>query len=101
MRIVAVTVEDVCAILRPLPRSYEVWVYGRRKFRVGAIVYVAFSKDEQTMGFAFPKEWRPVIVEAEPHKFSLPGESDMRFNWVHAQLDALSYDEMRELVLDA
>lgn len=53
------------------------------------------------MGIAFPKEWRPVIVEAEPHKFSMPSETDMRFNWVHARLAALSYDEMRDLVLDA
>jgi hypothetical protein len=97
----AVTVEDVCVILRPLPRSKEVWVYGRRKFRVGAIVFVAFDKAEQIMGFGFPKEWRPIVVQAEPHKFLMPGESDLRFNWIHARLVELSYDEMRDLVLDA
>jgi hypothetical protein len=89
------------AIARPLPRSYEVCVYGRWKFRVGSIVWLAFSRDETTMGFAFPKEWRPIVVEAEPNKFMLPGLSDMRFNWVHASLAALDYDEMHDLVIDA
>jgi hypothetical protein len=96
-----VSVDDVREVLRDLPRSYEVFVRGRIKFRVGQIVYVAFSKDDQTMGFDFPKEWRPVIVEAEPNKFMLPRESDMRFNWVHANLAALRHEEMRDLVLDA
>ena len=40
-----------------------------------------------------------MVVEAEPHKFLLPRESDMRFNWLHARLDALEPDEMRNLVL--
>ncbi|HEY1298045.1 MAG TPA: MmcQ/YjbR family DNA-binding protein [Chloroflexota bacterium] len=96
-----VTVDEVRAVALPLPRSYEVFVYGRRKFRVGQIVYLAFSRDETTIGFGFPKEWRAIVVEAEPHKFMLPSESDMRFNWVHARLGALEPVEMRDLVLDA
>ena len=76
-------------------------MYGRWKFRVGSIVWLAFSRDETTMGFAFPKEWRPIVVEAEPNKFMLPSLSDMRFNWVHASLAALDYDEMHDLVIDA
>jgi hypothetical protein len=96
-----VTIDDVLAIARPLPRSDEVIVWGRLKFRVGKIVYLAFSADETVMGFAFPKEWRAVLVEAEPHKFTLPSASDMRFNWVHARLAALGPAEMRDLVLDA
>jgi hypothetical protein len=96
-----VTMEQVQTIARPLPRSYEVCVYGRWKFRVGQIVWLAFSRDETIMGFAFPKEWRPIVVEAEPHKFMLPSLSDMRFNWLHARLSGLDQDEMCDLVLDA
>src|SRR6516164_8985065 len=97
----AVTVEDVCALARTLPRSYEVYVYGRLKFRVKQIVWLAFSKDFETMGLAFPKEWRAIVVEAEPDKFMLPSESDMRFHWLNVRLLALDHDEMRQLVLDA
>jgi hypothetical protein len=96
-----VTVDDVRAVLHGLPRSYEVVVRGRLKFRVGQIVYVAFSHDEALMGFAFPKEERPMLVETYPDRFQLPRESDMRFNWVVARLDALDPAEMEELVLDA
>ena len=31
------------------------------------------------MGFGFPKELRDALVQSEPHKFSLPSQSDMRF----------------------
>jgi hypothetical protein len=96
-----VTVDDVVRVARPLPRSTEVVVYGRLKFRVGQIVYLAFSRDETLIEFAFPKEWRPVLVEAEPHKFMLPSASDLRFNWIRARLDALDKTEMRDFVLDA
>ena len=74
---------------------------GRVKFRVGRIVYLSFSKDGATMGFAFPKEWRNALVESEPEKFSLPRQSDMRYHWVHVRLDAIDADEMRDLVEDA
>jgi hypothetical protein len=96
-----VTVDEVRAVVLPLPRSYEVFVHGRRKFRVGQIVYLAFSRDETTIGFAFPKEWRAIVVEAEPEKFHLPSASDMRFNWLHARLAALESEEMRDLLMDA
>jgi hypothetical protein len=96
-----VTVDEVRGMVRGLPRSYEVIVYGRIKFRVGQIVYLGFSRDETIMGFAFPREWRPIVVSAEPHKFMLPRPSDMRFNWIEARMDALDYDEARDLVLDA
>src|SRR5579864_2157111 len=95
------TADQVLAVARGLPRSYEVWVYSQRKFRVGSIVWLAFSRDETVMAFAFPKEWRQIVVEAEPHKFMLPRESDMRFNWIRARLEALDYDEMYDLVIDA
>ena len=71
------------------------------KFRVGRIVYVAFSRNETVMGVGFPKEERAAMVAAEPDKFLLPGKSDMRYNWIHVRLDAIDLDEVRELVLDA
>ena len=45
---------------------------GRLKFRVGQIVYVAFSLDETVMGFGFPKEKRAALVASEPHEFQMP-----------------------------
>jgi hypothetical protein len=96
-----ITVDDVREFALTLPRAYEVFVRGRVKFRVGQIVFVAFSRDETTMGFGFPKEWRQALVETSPEKFLLPGESDLRFNWVCVRTDAIEVEEMRELVLDA
>jgi hypothetical protein len=94
-------IDDVRPLGTELERSYEVYVRGRLKFRVGQIVYVAFSLDEQIMEFAFPREERAALVAGEPHKFHLPTASDMRFNWVHAELQALDPAEARELVVDA
>ncbi|MEV4373615.1 MmcQ/YjbR family DNA-binding protein [Nonomuraea sp. NPDC049637] len=96
-----ITVEDVRRFARTLPRSSEHLIRDRVKFRVGKIVYVAFSRDETLMGFGFPKEEREALVAAEPDKFLMPGESDLRFNWVVARMDALDAAEMRELVLEA
>ena len=69
-----------------LPRSTEAFVRGRVKFRVGRIVYLAFSRDETLLGFAFPKEWRDALVATEPEKFMLPRESDLRYNWAVVRL---------------
>jgi hypothetical protein len=96
-----VTIDDVRPLALRLPRSYEVLVHDRVKFRVGRIVYLAFSRDETMMGFAFPKEWREVLVGSDPEKFLMPSASDMRWNWVEVRLAALELDEMRELVVDA
>jgi hypothetical protein len=96
-----VTMDEVRAFAGTLPRSSEAFVRGRVKFRIGRIVWLAFSKDGSTMGFAFPKEWRNALVEAEPEKFSLPSQHDMRYHWAHVRLDALEEEEMRELVEDA
>ena len=95
------TVEQVRAVALSLPRSYEALVRDRVKFRVGQMVYVAFSRDEQTMGFGFPKEERAALVASEPDKFLLPPEPDLRFNWVVVRLAAIDEEEMRELVLGA
>ena len=96
-----VTVDDVRAVLAGLPRSSEVLVRDRVKFRVGQIVYVAFSQDETEIGFAFPKEERADLVAARPEVFELPPDSDLRYHWVVARTDVLDLEEMRELVLDA
>ena len=94
-------IEDVRALGTGLERSYQVYVRGRLKFRVGQIVYVAFSLDQSVMGFAFPKEERAALVASEPHKFHMPSASELRFNWVNAELSALEPTEARELVVDA
>jgi hypothetical protein len=96
-----VSVDDVRSVASTLPRSYEAVVRGCVKFRIGSIVYLAFSRDETTMGFAFPKEWRASLVAAEPEKFMLPRASDMRFNWVCVRVDAIERDELRVLVVNA
>jgi hypothetical protein len=96
-----VTIESVRELALTLPRSYEVLVRDRVKFRVGQIVYLAFSRDEETMGFAFPKEERDALVAAEPAKFVMPGTSDLRYNWVIVRLAGIDDVEMRELVLEA
>jgi hypothetical protein len=96
-----VTVDEVREFARTLPRSSEAFVRGRVKFRIGRIVYLAFSRDGEVMGFAFPKDWRDALVASEPEKFSLPGQSDLRYHWVHVCLAAIDGDEMRELVEDA
>ena len=96
-----VTIEDVRAVARTLPRSTEAFVRGRVKFRVGRIVYLAFARDETLLGFAFPKEWRDALVATEPEKFMLPRDSDLRYNWAVVRLAAIDAVEMRELVIDA
>jgi hypothetical protein len=97
----SVTIDDVRAYVADLPRSYEAFVRGRVKFRVGRIVYLAFSNDETLMGFAFPREERPLLVETWPEKFLMPRQADLRYNWVVARLEALTRTEMEEYVFDA
>ena len=96
-----VTVDDVRSVAMELPRAYEAFVRGRVKFRVGRIVFLAFSRDETEMGFGFPKEWREALVDSEPDKFRLPDQSDLRYNWAVVRMAAIDFSEMRELVIDA
>lgn len=96
-----VTIEDVRALAMGLPRTTEGLVRDRVRFRVGRIVYVAFSRDETLMGFAFPREEREALVASEPDKFMLPRTPDLRYNWVVVRLAAIEETEMRELVVDA
>ena len=98
---VGVTIDDVRALASTFERSYEVIVRDRVKFRVGQIVYIAFSRDDALMGFAFPKEERAGLVAGEPHKFMLPKAGDMRYNWVVVRLAEIDVEEMTELVVEA
>jgi hypothetical protein len=96
-----VTVADVRALALTLPRTTEHLIRDRVKFRVGAIVYVAFSRDEATMGFGYPIQERDALVAAEPDLFFLPGASDLRFQWVCCHVARLDHDYMTELVCEA
>ena len=96
-----VTIDDVRTLAMSLPRTNEGFVRDRVRFRVGQIVYLAFSRDETLMGFAYPKEERDALIASAPETFLLPKPSDLRFNWVVVRLAAIDAAEMRELVLDA
>jgi hypothetical protein len=96
-----VTADDVRRIANSLPRTDEVLVRDRVKFRIGRIVYASLSVDETVMGFAFPKEERAGLVAAEPDKFLMPVRSDERYNWVRVRLAAIDEAELAELVIDA
>jgi hypothetical protein len=96
-----VTVDDVRGVALTLPRTEEALVRDRVKFRVGRIVYLAFSHDETLMGFAFPREEREGLVASEPEKFLMPEASDLRYQWAVVRLAAIDKEEMREIVLDA
>src|SRR5687768_5527918 len=95
------TIEAVRELALSLPRTHEALVRDRVKFRVGRIVYLAFSRDETLMGFGFPKEEREALVASEPDKFMMPKTSDLRYHWVVVRLNAIDDEEMREIVLDA
>ena len=96
-----VTVDDVRRVALGLPRTTEHLIHDRVKFRVKQLVYVAFSRDEELMGFAFPKEERAALVASEPDVFLLPPTSDLRFNWVQVRTAMVEVEEMTELVIDA
>ncbi len=96
-----VTVDDVRRVALSLPRTTEHLIHDRVKFRVRQLVYVAFSRDEEVMGFAFRKEERQALVDSEPEKFLMPSPGDLRFNWVEVRAASLDVEEMTELVTDA
>jgi hypothetical protein len=56
-----------------------VLVRDRIKFRVGRIVFVALSLDEQMMRRGRPREERAAMVAAYPEKFFRPRPSDLRY----------------------
>jgi hypothetical protein len=96
-----VTIDQIREFALTLPRAYEALARDRVKFRVGRIVFLAFSRDETLMGFGFPKEEREGLIASDPDKFMMPKPSDMRYNWAVVRLAAIDEEEMRELVLEA
>lgn len=96
-----VTADDVRRVGLALPRTYERQVRGHWKLKVKQIVYVAFSRDEEAMGFGFPRAERDGLVASDPDTFFLPPTADLRYQWVCARLPRLDHEEMRELVVDA
>jgi hypothetical protein len=97
----SLTIDSVRRVAMSLPRTEEHLIHGRVKFRIRSIVYVAFSRDQKTMGFAFPKELRNSLIEGDPDKFLMPKVSELRFNWVCVRLNAIDSREMRTLVTEA
>lgn len=95
------TADDVRRVAAALPRTEERLVRDRVTFRVGRLVYVTVSADETLMGFAFPKEEREALVAAEPGRYLMPRDSDLRYNWAEARLAALDHHLLGELVVDA
>jgi hypothetical protein len=96
-----VTVEEVRSFALTLPRTTEAIVRGELKLRAGRVAYVSFSSNEALMRFAFPKEWRDALVDAEPDKYVAPDDCQRRYNRALVRLAAIDAAEMRELVLDA
>lgn len=96
-----VAAEEVREFCLTLPRTELGFVRDRARYRIGRIVYAGVARDEELMGFAFPKEERADLVAAEPDKFLMPPQSDLRYNWVVVRLAALDLEEMRELLVDA
>lgn len=93
--------QDVRKLALTLARTEEALVRDQVKFRIGRIVYVALSRDEQSMGFAFPRDERAALIASEPEKFFMPVPSDERYNWVRVWLEPLDEDELTELVVGA
>lgn len=94
-------VQQVRKVALGLPRTTEHLIRDRVKFRVGPIVYVALSRDETAMGFAYPRQEREGLIASDPDTFFLPIPSELRFNWIECHLPALAVDEMTELVVEA
>ena len=85
-----VDAEAVRRVGLALPRSYEAFIGGRWKLKVRQLVYVAFSRDETSMGFGFPRVERDGLIASDPETFFLPPTSDLRYQWVCAHLDRLT-----------
>jgi hypothetical protein len=96
-----VTIHDVRAWALSLPRTEEHVIRDYVKFRVGRIVYATVSPDETILGFGFPREERAALIAAEPDRFLLERRSDLRYNWIDAQMATLTRAEAREFIHDA
>jgi hypothetical protein len=96
-----VNADDIRRIVADLPRAYEVVVSDRVKWRVGRLVFASLSRDEQLLGFGYPKEERDALVASDPVKFVPPLDSDLRYHWVRARMAELDVVELRELIESA
>jgi hypothetical protein len=96
-----VTIEHARAVAATLPRSYEAFVRGRLRFRVGSMVYAAFYEGDTIMGFGFPIDLREGLIASQPDKFLMPRPSEMRYRWVCVRLNAIDIDELRDLLVEA
>lgn len=96
-----IDVQDVRRMAMSLPRTWEDLVRDRVKFKVGRIVYLALSRDESVLGFAFPREERDALLASDPQTFLPPEGRDERFNWVQVRLARLDEAALGELVVDA
>lgn len=95
------TVDDVRAVALSLPSAYEALVRDCVKFRVGRLVFLALSRDESLLGFAYPREERAALVAADQVRFLMPAAADERYNWMRLRMAAVEVDELRELVVEA
>jgi hypothetical protein len=75
-----VTVEEVRSFALTLPRTTEAIVRAELKVRAGRVAYVSFSSNDALMRFAFPKEWRDALIDAEPDKYVAPDECERRYS---------------------
>lgn len=96
-----VTSDDVRAVALGLPRVYEQVVAGQAKLKVRQLVFCAFSRDEMSMGFGFPRDERESLIASDPQTYFWPRPSDLRYQWVCAHLGRLDVQLMTELVTDA
>lgn len=95
------TIEDIRRVVAELPRAYEAVVRDRIKWRVGRIVFASLSRDEELLGFGYPRELREALVASDPDKFLMPLKSDERYQWVRLRMAAVAPDELEELLVDA
>ena len=94
--------EAVRRVALALPRAYEVQVRGQWKFRVGQIVFVAFSADEQEMGFGFPtRDARRAGRVGAGRSSSCRPRATCASSGCAPGCPRWADDEMRELVVDA
>ena len=74
----------------------------RVKFRVGRLVFVAFSRDETLMGFGFPKDERDALDRRRARQVPAAGAvATCATSGSSCGSPRSTSDEMRELVLDA
>ena len=95
------TAQDVRRLALALPRAYEALVRDHIKFRVGRIVFLSISPDEELLGFGFPKEERAALVASEPGPDPVVALVRAHRHEELVRLARLDEAELAELVVDA